>query len=79
MNYPSRANGTPIIPEDIRRRNMADPAALKDLISSLYLYIGRRAETQLTTEQKELLYDVTDEHYSDQGIPTEQRERWWHE
>jgi hypothetical protein len=55
-------------------------APLKDLIVNLWLYVGRHAWTQLTTEQKELFADVVDEmnrrDYPDDPIPTE---RWWRE
>lgn len=38
-----------------------------DLIRSIWLYIGRYVEKQLTTDQKELLYDIA---YPD-------GDRWW--
>lgn len=48
---------------------------LRDLVATLWLYIGRYAEKQLTTEQKELLYDVVEAapgHEDDEPM-----ERWW--
>jgi len=59
---------------------------LKDLLTTLNLYIGHYAWTQLTTEQKELLADVVDSEHEKQDMndghwgtdlayrPTE---RWW--
>lgn len=40
---------------------------LVDLVRTLYLYIGRYAESQLTTEQRDLLYDIANPEGS----------RWW--
>jgi hypothetical protein len=48
----------PRISDEQRAANLASPGALRDLIAALSLYIGRYEETQLTTEQKELLADV---------------------
>ena len=42
---------------------------LEDLVRAMWLSVGLYAETQLTTEQKELLYDVAN--------PT--GARWWRE
>ncbi|WP_217924944.1 hypothetical protein [Miltoncostaea oceani] len=52
--------------------------ALADLVATLNLYIGRFVETQLTTAQRELLYDVVQAEaeaavdHSDEPLP-----RWW--
>lgn len=43
--------------------------ARDDLIHTLWLYIGRHTEKQLTTAQKELLYDIV---YGPAG-----GDRWW--
>jgi hypothetical protein len=58
----------------LREFNYGDPEALRDLIATLWLYIGRRAEQQLTTEQKELLADVV-EGYDEAGV--DEFDRWW--
>ena len=54
---------------------------LEDLIGALWLYLGRYAETQLTTEQKELYYDVIDRHLASGRSPNDPPytplERWW--
>jgi len=55
-------------------RHDKDPAALRDLIATLWLYIGRSAETQLTTEQKELLADVVEAADRDHEFVYD---RWW--
>jgi hypothetical protein len=68
-------NGVPKISEPVRAANLADVDALRGLIESLWLYIGRYEETQLTTEQKELLADVVEQR-ADRDEPYEY-ERWW--
>lgn len=55
----------------------AEVGRLRDLVSTLHLYIGHHTETQLTTAQKELLYDVVEAHYRAEGISDEPMERWW--
>lgn len=50
---------------------------LEDLIASINLYIGRYVETQLTTEQKELLYDIVEADYKRQDIYSSTLDRWW--
>lgn len=49
-----------------------------DLIATLHLYIGHHAETKLTTEQRELLYDAV-EQWRERHMPgeCEPMERWW--
>jgi len=47
---------------------------LQDLAATMWLYVGHVGETNLTTEQKELLYDVLDAQRED-GDPL--YERWW--
>jgi len=54
-----------------------EPAALRELVASLWLYIGHYAETQLATELKELLYDVVEQHGRETGTFGEPMERWW--
>jgi hypothetical protein len=54
-----------------------DLARAHDLIGTLHLYITRHTETQLTTEQKELLYDIVEARYRAHGISDEPMERWW--
>ena len=51
-----------------------DSDALRDLIATLWLYIGRRDETQLTTAQKELLADVVEAADRDYELVYD---RWW--
>lgn len=55
----------------------AEVERLRDLVSSMWLYIGHHAETQLTTEQKELLYDVVDALREREGLSPEPMRRWW--
>lgn len=69
-------NGVPKISDEQRQANLQDPVALRDLVTTLWLYIGRYAETQLTTEQKELLADAVDSSHMDDGHPAEYH-RWW--
>jgi hypothetical protein len=71
-------NGVPKISDAQRRRNLESPAALRDLISTIWLYIGRFEETQLTTEQKELLADVVENDEPQRNYEYEY-ERWWRE
>lgn len=52
----------------------AERDRLRDLIGSLWLYIGRYHETQLTTAEKELLADVVEATSDD---PNFEYERWW--
>lgn len=57
----------------------AQVAALRGLVSSVYLYVNDYYVTkQLTTEQKELWADTIDEH-SRRACPEEFHpyERWW--
>lgn len=59
--------------------NLADNAALRELICTMHLEgFTHHGETKLTTEQKELLYDVLDYEYeaSDPGS-FQPRQRWW--
>jgi hypothetical protein len=65
----------PKISERKRAANLADVDALQGLIGSLWLYIGRYEETQLTTERKELLADVIEER-GDRDEPLKY-DRWW--
>lgn len=58
----------------LRDFNYGDPEALRDLIATLWLYIGRQAETQLTTTQKELLADVVE---GDDACAVDEFDRWW--
>lgn len=67
-------NGVPYIDEDTRRENLRDPDALGRLISSLWLVTGRRAETSLTTEEKELFADAVEKYNSLDGYKFD---RWW--
>jgi hypothetical protein len=68
-------NGVPKVSDERRAANLESAAALRDLVATLWLYIGRYVETQLTTEQKELLADVV-EADGESGRPFEY-ERWW--
>lgn len=68
-------NGVPLISEQERAAALEDPARLRDLISTLWLYIGRYAETQLTTEQKELLADAIES--GDHSGEDFTYDRWW--
>jgi hypothetical protein len=52
-----------------------DMDALRDLITSLWLFLGRHDEQQLTLEQKELLADVV-EASAEEGDPFV-FDRWW--
>ena len=61
-------------------------AALEDLIANLWLYVGRRTWTQLTTSQKELFADVVDAHHAAADIEEGYQgtefaftpvQRWW--
>jgi hypothetical protein len=68
-------NGVPLISEQERAEALGDPARLRDLIVTLWLYIGRYAETQLTTEQKELLADAVEQQpHRDEEM---HYDRWW--
>lgn len=67
-------NGVPIVSEQDRAASLNDPERLRDLIATLWLYIGRYAETQLTTEQKELLADVVE---STPPLFQTVFDRWW--
>lgn len=67
-------NGVPFISEQQRRTMVESPDYLRDLIATLWLYIGRYEETQLTTEQKELLADVVEGHERDFSMTFD---RWW--
>lgn len=67
-------NGVPFISEQERMAALRDPARLRDLIATLWLYIGHHAETQLTTAQKELLADVVEGHERDFSMVFD---RWW--
>lgn len=71
----TRANGVPKISRKRRRRNYHDPKELRQLIAALWLYIGYYEETQLTTEQKELLADVVERTSSDDDQIS--YDRWW--
>lgn len=72
-------NGVPYIDDDTRRERLNDPAALHDLIGTLYLYIGRHTETKLTTEQKELLADTVEKEWREPlgGLEDYEFDRWW--
>lgn len=67
---------TDIAPTDIAQM-LDEITAREDLITSMFFYITRYAETQLTTEQKELLYDIWDEHNAREYGDTEPSDRWW--
>lgn len=60
-------------------RQRSKPTPERDLIATLHLYIGHHTETQLTTEQKELLYDCVEEWRAANDAPGayEPMERWW--
>lgn len=56
--------------------------ALEDVVATLWLHIGHHAESQLTTEQKEILADAVDAQRTRQDPqPTDpgpqQFDRWW--
>jgi hypothetical protein len=42
-------------------------AGLRGLVGALWLYVGHHTETQLTTPQKELLYDVVEQLQREEG------------
>lgn len=70
------------VPPERRRANMSledRVAALESLVASLNLYIGFFEETKLTTEQRELLYDVAEAESERLGDGGEEKlPRWWH-
>lgn len=69
-------NGVPYIDDETRAENLRSTDALRDLIAAMWLYHSRLAETQLTTEQKELLADVV-EGTTDYGEQNFKYDRWW--
>lgn len=73
---PEWPNGVPKISDAQRRHNLESPATLRELIATLWLYIGRYEEIQLTTEQKELMADIVESDDSDRLTPFEY-DRWW--
>lgn len=60
----------------ITERATDERDALRDLAATMWLYMRRNGVTHLTTEQKELLYDVLDASRED-GDPL--HDRWWRE
>lgn len=70
-------NGVPIITEGERWDALQSAGALRDLIATLWLYIGRYEETKLTTEQKELLADVVEATQLTDVDPAFVFDRWW--
>lgn len=70
----TRPNGVPKIGKKRRKANLNDPEKLQELVATLWLYLGRHAETQLTTEQKELYADCVEAQDRSTG---ELDARWW--
>lgn len=56
------------------REQLSEVDRLRDLVGSMWLYMRGRGEVHLTTEQRELLYDVLDAG-RESGEPPMQR--WW--
>lgn len=55
----------------------SEVVALRELVAALWLDLRRHAEAQLTTEQKELLYDTVEQEAKRRGDFAGPLERWW--